>query len=371
MRKVYGFVNLFNAPDLGALTENRNFGSVSFLGRYGLIDFALSNFSNSGIDRIGILVDKYANSIRSHIQNGSAFTINTKTGAIHVLYNEAAILKGQYNTDISSINSTKDHFSDGLSEYVVIAPSYILMSMDFNPILDAHIKSGRDITLVYEHRFDLDTTMKGMNLLTINGAVVKNLKRNDNKVKEGDVSLDVFVMSRGFFEHILSTQKSVSEKYDIRDMVKYEIKNNKVEANSYEYKGFVLPILSLDDYINGSFFLLPYLNRLKLFKEDWPIYTATHNTPPAKFGPKANVRNSFVANGSIINGTVENSILSRNVVVEAGATVKNSIIFTNSIISKGANLNYVLTDKSVKVDEKVSLAGNKKELVIIKQGGKI
>ena len=154
-------------------------------------------------------------------------------------------------------------------------------------------------------------------------------------------------------------------------MIKYDIKNNKKDAFSYEFKGFTLPILSLQSYIDGSFFLLPYLNRLKLFKEDWPIYTATHNTPPAKYGPKANVKNSFIANGSIVNGNVENSILSRNVVIEAGATVKNSIIFTSSEIGKGANLNYVVTDKSVCIKEKTTLSGNKKDYYFIKQGEKL
>ena len=371
MRKVFGFVDLFNAPELGPLTEKRNFGAVTFLGRYGLIDFALSNFANSKINRIGIIVDKYSSSVRSHIQNGSAFISNTKTGCLHVMFNERALRKSEPNTDIETINISKEHFTDGGSEIIIVAPVYILASMDFNPFIESHIRSGKDVTLVYEHRFDLDKTMKGMNILNIKGNIVKGIKRNDQKDKEGDVSLDIFIMNRDFFDHILSSQREVNIKYGIREMIKYEVTKNKVEANSYEFKGFVLPILNLDDYINGSFYLLPYLNRLKVFKDGWPIYTATHNTPPAKYGPKANVKNSFIANGSIIDGTVENSILSRNVVVKAGASVKNSIVFTSTEIGRGSSLNYVLTDKSAKIGEKVSLTGNKKEYVIVKQGEKL
>lgn len=372
MRKIYGFVNLFGAPSLGPLTEKRNFGAVTFLGRYGLIDFTLSNFSNSGIDRVGILLDKHPNSVRSHIQTGSTFTINTKTGCLDVMVNDTVMLKPQYNTDISTYIFAKDHFSkSGNSEYVVIAPAHILASMDFNPIIEAHIRSGLDVTLVYEHRFDLDKEMKGMNLLTIKENIVKGIKRNDQNVKEGDVSLDIFILNKEFFDHIVETQKDVNVKYLFRDMIKYEITKMKRKANSYEFKGYVLPILSLEDYIKGSFNLLSYLNRLKLFKEGWPIYTATHNTPPAKYGPKANVKNSFIANGSIIDGTVENSILSRNVIVKAGASIKNSIIFTSSEIGKGVSLNYVLTDKSVVISEKAAISGNKKEFTVIKQGEKI
>lgn len=371
MRKIYGFIDLFGAPELGPLTAKRNFGSVTFLGRYGLLDFALSNFSNSGIDRLGILVDRHYNSVRNHIRNGSAFTINTKTGRLHIMVNEEGILTPELNTDIMTVNMSKDFIKDGKTDYVIIAPGYLLMSMDYNPIIEAHIKSGNDITLVYEHRFDLDKTMKGMNVLGIKNNLVKTMKRNDQKEKEGDVSLDVFIMNRDYFEHLIETQKEVNPKYMFKDMVKYEITKMKKQANSYEFKSFVLPILSLDDYIQGSFYLLPYLNRLKLFRKDWPIYTATHNTPPAKYGPKANVKNSFVANGSIVDGIVENSILSRNVVIKAGASVKNSIVFTGSEIGKGVSLNYVLTDKSVVISEKASISGTKKEYVIIKQGEKV
>ena len=367
MRKVYGFIDLYGAPDLGPLTESRNFGAVTFLGRYGLIDFALSNFTNSGIDKTAIIVDKYSNSVRSHIQSGSAFTINTKTGYLNVLQSEQALKKNEYSTDIFTINTTKAHFADGYSNYIVVAPAYILMSFDYNLALESHIKSGKDVTLVYEHRFDLDQTMRGQNLITLAGDKVKAMKRNDGNEKEGNVSLDVFIMNRDFFDEILLTQKDVNPKYNIRDMVKYAIKNKK-EANAYEFKGFTLPILSLDDYIKGSFFLLPYLNRLKLFRENWPIYTTTHNTAPAKYGPRASVKNSFIANGSIVDGTVENSILSRNVKVGAGASIKNSIVFTGTEVAKGASLNYVLCDKSAKISEKVSVNGNKKEYVIIKQG---
>ena len=122
MRKIYGFIDLFGAPELGPLTAKRNFGSVTFLGRYGLLDFALSNFSNSGIDRLGILVDRHYNSVRNHIRNGSAFTINTKTGRLHIMVNEEGILTPELNTDIMTVNMSKDFIKDGKTDYVIISP---------------------------------------------------------------------------------------------------------------------------------------------------------------------------------------------------------------------------------------------------------
>jgi len=371
MRKICGFVNLFNSPELGPLTEKRNFGSVTFLGRYGLIDFALSNFTNSGINRVGIIVNKFPNSIRSHVQNGSAFTINTKTGYLGVLYNEQHERKDTHN-DVTTIKATRTHYDiveD--SDYVVIAPAHLLMCMDFYPIIREHIASEKDVTVVYEHRFDLDKEFKGANLLSIGNKKAKFLKKNDQKEKEGFVCLDTYILSRHFFDEILEEHVNINEKYGLNDMIKFMVNKSRKEMNAHEYNGFVLPVTSLDNYIKGSFFLLSYLNRIKLIKDGWPIYTATHNTPPARYGPKANVKNSFIANGSIINGTVENSILSREVIVSQGASVKNSIVFTKTEIAKGASLNFVLTDKTAYIGEKASISGTKKEYFIIKQGAKI
>lgn len=370
-RKVSGLVNLYDAPDLGVLTETRNFGAVTFLGRYGLLDFILSNYSNSGIDRVGILVKDKAFTVRSHIQNGSAFTINTKLGRLVVIHDEKGILNPSTNTCISALISNRDNIVDNVTEYIVFAPAKILMSFDFRELIEDHIQSGADVTIMYQHRNDLDKTLKGNNIFTIKNDKIKNLKRNDMKNAEGDISLGIYVFNRTYFEYLALSQKNVSLKYDFSDMLKYDVKNNKPNYHLYEYKGLNFPISSLDDYIKASFDLLDNETRRTLFRDDWPIYTAAHNTPPAKYGPKANVKNSFIANGAIINGTVENSVISRHVVIENGATVKNSIIFTGSEIGEKTSLNYVLSDKHVHIQKGTKLSGDKKYFYTIRRGENI
>ena len=133
----------------------------------------------------------------------------------------------------------------------------------------------------------------------------------------------------------------------------------------------VIPILTLNDYVHHSLDLLSWHERNKLFNENWPIYTTTHDTPPALYGKDADVTNSFIANGAIIKGKVTNSIISREVVIEKGAEVRNSIIFTRSVIGKDVKLNHVLCDKSVTINNVKKLTGNSDDLVIISQGAKI
>ena len=149
MAKVLGFCNLHDSPHLGKLTEKRPIGTVSFLSRYGLMDFTLSNFSNSGIDNIGILVDRTLHSVVSHVRDGSIWINNTKTGGLRLFYNENTP-SHKFNTDINNLLANRLHFEDQNADYVVIAPAFFLMSIDFRKYLEMHIESGHEISLIYK-----------------------------------------------------------------------------------------------------------------------------------------------------------------------------------------------------------------------------
>ena len=154
-------------------------------------------------------------------------------------------------------------------------------------------------------------------------------------------------------------------------MVNYIINESILEVNAYEFKGYVIPILSMEDYINHSLDLLNYHVRSKLFLPDWPIYTTTHNTAPALYGKDAEVQNSFIANGAIVKGKVYNSIISRDVVIEKGSDVRNSIIFTKTLIGKDTKLDHVLIDKNVKVLNVKKMVGSEEDIIVISQGATI
>ena len=373
MAVVNALLNLFNSPSLGVLTEKRNFGSVTFLGRYGLSDVMLSNFSNSGINRIGILVDRYSQSMRNHVQSGKAFINNTKIGGLDIIYDELGNLKPQLSNDINDLLANITYMEHIVCDYLIVAPSNMLMTFDFGKMLKEHIDSGREITMMYQHRSDLKNKFLNQNLLTLNeDGSVKSLKKNDGESKEGDVSLEIYIFNHQVFESMVLEQPSVSLKFGIREMVAHYIKKNKKEVGSYKYDGYLLPIFNLEDYVQGSFDLLDFKNAREFFKQNWPIYTTTHDTPPALYGAISEVKNSFIANGAIINGRVENSIISRDVIIKEDAVIKNSILFTSTVVEKGMKLDYVLTDKKVVIGggNKTNYKGTKKQMLVIKQGQK-
>ena len=148
----------------------------------------------------------------------------------------------------------------------------------------------------------------------------------------------------------------------------YYIEEETVEVRGAEFKGYVVPILTLEGYVSHSLDLLNYHVRNQLFFEDWPIYTTTHNTPPALYSKDADVQNSFIANGAIVKGKVTNSIISREVVIEKGSEVKNSIIFTKTIIGKDTKLDHVLIDKNVQILNVKKMVGSEDDIIVISQG---
>ena len=370
MRRIIGICDLHNEPSLGELTAKRPLGAVTFLGRYGLIDFTLSNFSNSHIDRVFVLIKNGIVPIKRHVGSGSIWTNNTKLGYIDLLINEKGVRYPSFNTDINNImkNVPLDEID---FEYVVIAPSYYLSSMDFRPIVDAHIASEADVTVVYKHVENADVEYLRADKLKLNNGKIVKSSKNLGRSADADVSLDTYILSKKLLKKIIADSAKVSELFSINDMINYYIEEEELNVMGYRFDGYVVPVLTLKNYVEHSLDLLNYHVRNQLFLEDWPIYTTTHNTPPALYGKDADVKNSFIANGAIIKGRVHNCIISRDVVVEKGADLKNCIIFTQTQIAKDIKLEYVLSDKSVVFKEVKKLQGDPDNIIVIKQGAKI
>ena len=370
MRKVIGICNLHNEPSLGGLTEKRPLGAVTFLGRYGLIDFTLSNFSNSHIDRMYVLVRNGMVALRRHIGSGYIWTNNTKLGYIEMLLNEKGLSNPVFNTDINNIkaNLPLDEID---FEYAVFAPSYMLASMDFRPIVEAHEESGAEITCVYKHIDNTDKEFIRMDKYKVVDGKITKSTPNIGRGAEADISLRTYVISKKTLKKMLADSTKISELFSLKDLINLYIEDGDHLICGYKFEGYVAPILNLQNYVNHSLELLNYHIRSQLFLENWPIYTTTHNTPPALYGKDADVQNSFIANGAIIKGKVQNCIISREVVVEKGAELKNCIIFTKTEIAKDVKLEYVLSDKNVRIKETKKITGAEDNVVYIAQGAKI
>ena len=185
------------------------------------------------------------------------------------------------------------------------------------------------------------------------------------------ISLEIFIFNFATFRELVNKTREISTLFNIRDLVNYCATNGIYEVNAFSFDGYVAPVLTFDNFVKYSRELLSYEVRKQLFKEDWPIYTTTHNTPPAWYGENANIKNSFISNGSRVKGTVINSILSRDVIVEEGAVVKDCILFSGTTVGKNSHLQYVVADKNVKIKEVRDVSGEEDHFMYISFGANI
>lgn len=366
-KNVIGLVNLHNSPELGQLTTSRTLGSTSFLGRYALMDFALSNFCNSGIDIVGIMVRDFPRSVLGHLGSMTAFIENTKIGKESIMYNESGIMNPPYNHDINNLRTNPWIFHIN-AEYVVIQPAHIVSTIDFAPILKEHIERKEKITAVYATIDNADETFSTSNCVVIDDeGYVKKFEKNTQTNKHAQVSMETYIINRSVLAEIINKQEKTNALYGLKEMIAL-LAENTIPVHAHEYKGFVRCYDSIEHYMEYVLEVLDLNVVNALFKDDWPIYTLTHDTPPAKYGKFSKVKNSYVANGAVINGQVEGSIISRNVIIEKGATVKNSIILARTFIGSDVVLDGVIVDKNSHIINSKALKGNVKKPIYIPQG---
>jgi glucose-1-phosphate adenylyltransferase len=240
--------------------------------------------------------------------------------------------------------------------------------MDFRPMLSKHKKSGNEVSVIYTHVSNAKEEYINCDSLNVEEGQVTGIGINAGKNKIADISLETFILNRKAFNDIIALSRSISSIYSFRQMVEYVCKEGIYKLGAIEFSGYIAPILTFENYVKYSFELLDYSKRSQLFNPNWPIYTTSHNTPPALYGEDAVVSNSFVANGSRIHGTVKNSVISRDVIVEEGAVVENCILFTRTKIGKDAKVKNVVTDKHAKIINSKDVQGDPDNMMFVDFG---
>lgn len=369
MRDVFGMVNFHSSPDLRPLTDHRPIGSTSFLGRYGICDFALSNLCNSGISRIGLLVKDHERSILKHIGSMDSWTQNTKTGQMRVLINEEH-LASERNTDVNNITANNWVLYDSNSEYVVIVPAHIVAPIDYRPILEKHVANKEKITLIATRINDPKNEYLGQEIVTLDRmGYVEDLRINDGTL-DGPVlaGMSMMIINRTALAELLHQYLPKNPLMNLHDLVYRAAVEGSYRVKCHIYEGYSRCFDSFEHYMQYSFEFLNRDSFNRLFPADWPIYTITQDTPPSIYGEDAHVVNSVVSNGAIVEGTVINSILCRNVKVSKGAVVRNSIIFSSCKIGEGAVVEDALLDKYAIVTRGHKVAGEEGKTIFIDQG---
>ena len=368
MEKVLGIIKFGDKEvNIEGLSLYRSTPSVSLWGRFRLMDFVISNMTNSGIDNIHFHVNRKPRSVFSHVGTGRHYNINPKRGSITIMNGESEGRSDVYNTDVNSFFDNLEHVVKSSADYVLIAPSHFVYLQQYQDAVAQHVKSGADITMLYKQAEDAKNNFMDCHTLAISDeGRVTNITRNRGHFRKRNVSLECYVMKREVFIDLVREAHKTSSLYWFVDIVIDKLDELRVEGFAVESK--VVPITNLTQYYKAHMDMLDLDFAREFFKPNWPILTRTSDTQPAKYGKKANVKSTASSNGADINGTVVNSFIGRNVIIEEGAIVKNSVILANSYIAKDAVLENVVVDKDASVKIVKKLVGDENNIIYVNRG---
>ena len=365
-----GIINLSESDDfLKELTQHRPVAAIPFGGRYRVIDFQLSNMVNSGIEMVSIFTKSKFRSLQDHIGPGKSWDLSRKRDGLFMLhpminYNEPVIRYGDmeiFKNNVGFINRSRQ-------KYVVLSKSYMLTNINYRKAFEFHKESGADITMISKHieKGSHNPAYMGLDMLNCDGqGNIKSIGRNFGKIDDFSLSLETYIMKKDLLVDIIIDAYEQGNSDYLKEAIMKKMGGLKV--NSYAHKGVVFCINNINNYFNASMSLLDKTIFDDLFKRNGKINTKVKDEPSTIYKNTSCVTNSLLANGSIIEGTVENSIIFRGVHIKKGAIIRNSIIMQGSIIGETANLNYVIADKNVTIQDKKSLMGDAHALFVIKK----
>ncbi len=356
------FSNIHDS-NLPELTVRRTVASVPFGCRYRFIDFALSNMVNSNIFDISVIAHYNYQSLMDHIGSGKDWDLARRSGGVKILppyitaYANAA--NSLYTSRLEALKSVSYILGRLTADYVVMSDCDVVCNVDFNDIIKFHKESGAEMTMAVK---SVDLTEKEAESSTIyysddNGFVTDVLAFPKKFSGRADVGLNITVVNTRFLQQTVLDAIAHGYTSMTRDVVLRNLSTHKFAV--YRYDGHFACIRSFADYFKYNMQLIgdDSFRRAIFGVKNRPIYTKVRNSVPTYFSNDSEARNSLIADGCRIEGTVENSILFRGVKVSRNATVRNSIIMQDSYIGEGAFVNCVVSDKNAFIRDGRLLSG--------------
>ena len=357
-----------NDATTGVLTEKRTMASLPFGGRYRQVDFALSNLSCAGVRHIGIISRHSYQSLMHHVGSGEEWGLELGEGGLEFLTPYAQSTQDVYRGKLDSLNTAMDFLEFGDDEYVVMIDSAIISNIDLNAVVAAHIASGKDVTVVT--KAGICNGKKNVDLaLKLNEAgqivdIVCDCAASADYV----ASMDIFVASKPWLIAQVKEAYAHGISHMDRDLIMGGWQNGTVSVNTYAFEGVALYNESEEEYYFNTMALLKKDVRADVFGGAHPVWTKVRDRVPCYYGEKVKMENVLVADGCMLEGEVEDSVLFRQVTIAEDAEVENCIIMNDCVIGEGAKVKYAILDKDVTVSAGAELCGTKDHIIVVKKG---
>ena len=357
-----------NDATMGDLTSKRTMASLPFGGRYRQIDFHLSNLTCAGIRHIGIISRHSYQSLMNHVGSGEEWGLELGEGGLEFLTPYAMSTSASYRGKLENLYFAMDFLEYGpADELLVMADSAVLSNIDLSKVIAAHVASGKELTVVTKSGICNGTKQIDLALkLGENG--IEDMAVDYVAPADYVASMDLFVMSKAWLINQVKEHVAHNMYHMDRDLVMGLWQKNPASVNVYEFDGIAMFNESVEEYFYNTLSLVKKDIRHGLFAAAHPVYTKVRDRVPTYYGENCDIEDVIVADGCMLDGEVENSVLFRQVTICEGAEVEDCIIMNDSVVGEGAQLQYVILDKNVTVKPGAKLVGTPKAPIIIKRG---
>ena len=339
---------------LDILSRHRAKPSVPFAGKFRLIDFALSNCVNSDIYNVGILTQYLPLSLNKHIGIGRPWNLDRKMGGATILQpcTGQPETKGWYSGTAHAVYKNINFIRQSNPDHVIILSGDHVYKMDYSKLINYHQEKNAKLTIAAKvidyqeaNRFgilDHDSKMKITNFVEKPDTPPSNLASMGIYIFETETLIK-------YLEKYCSKNCSDFGHHIIPQVIEQE------NTFAYQFNGYWKDVGTIESFWKSNLELLKPLPKLNLHNKDWKLLTRSREKQPAKFGDNSKTIKSLICNGAVINGHVENSVISPGVKIEAGAKVKNSIIFDDTIIRSNTKIDKSIIDKKVDIGHNCNL----------------
>ena len=344
------------------LVTERLMASIPFAGRYRMCDFLISSMVHCGIDNISLIVRKNYHSLMDHLGSGREWDLARKKGGLNIIPPFAQKSVKVYEGRIEALESIKNYLKRQSEKYVVMCDANIAVNFDFIALINAHMKSGADVTIVYREQ-EIPEVFKKPNSnisdlyysFDVCDGRIKRIYINSKQSGITNFSMNIYVLDREKLIELVEEAYMHGLSYFTRDILCPQVDTLNIQG--YRYDGYVAHIHDMKSYFEENMRLLKEENLQSLFEGN-QIYTKIRDDNPTRYVNGSKAKNVLIADGCVIEGEVENSILFRGVHVGKGAKVKNCVLMQDTVVEANASVEYVITDKNVKISEGKSLTGN-------------
>lgn len=343
---------------LRELTLVRAVAALPVAGRYRVIDFLMSSMVNSGVRNVGVITQKNYHSLMDHLGSGKEWDLHGKTQGLVILPPFLTRENvGVYSGLLDALKSNTGYLRRSRQEYLILTNSHTIYNADFDDMLHQHVDRGADITMMVTR----DAKMmsggdESMYVSTDEAGRVTGIEIDPTKPARPCAALEVYVIKRETLRYLVD-QAAANGMHDFRrDVIQRLVNEGTMKVYGYEYSDPAWRLDSVQSYFNFNMDILDTKVRNSLFGSH-PVYTKVRDDLPARYVGAPEVTNSLIANGCVVEGKVENSVLFRGVKIAKGAVVRNSVVMQDAQVQEGAEIDHCILDKQAIIRRNGRLIG--------------